>query len=576
MVNQENNTLLLVTGSRFTQSSLAKQLKEFIPEEVTIIPYLTDEENTPLEGRHFTVFSSHEVYQEFLEQGQESHMDRFLVGTRTIISANIGKILSLPRDQAVLLAADSKISALDSVKLLQDMGFDFLKLIPYYPGSPIPDTKIKIAITPGDHDQIPYGIESVYNIGTRHFDLATMVKILAHYGILEEKVHACEAKFTRTLFDFAAQISNVADETSKVLKTVRKELAGSGYFAKYHFDDIIGQSEALLHTKSIAQKIAKTNLTMLIEGEDGTGKELFASAIHNASDRCSQPFVAINCSALPDQLIESELFGYEEGAFTGARKGGKIGLFQQASGGTIFLDEIGDISLKMQAKLLRVLEQREIMKVGGDRIIPIDVRIIAATNKNLVQMIEEKTFRKDLYYRLREGFIYVPPLCERKQDIPLLIENWEKKRFHSSKAIAPEVIDKLLDHHWPGNARELLNVMKYAFAVCEGDTITLDDLPFVPQETTQAKPASPAAEKNFDEPSKLILAAVHDLNLQNEIAGRARIGAYLAAKGITLSEYKIRKIIADLTEKKLLLTTDGKYGLIVSEAGLAALQSPKS
>lgn len=575
MVKQENLALLLVTGSRFTQESLAKQLKEFIPEEVNIVPYLTDEDNQPLEGRYFAVFSSDEVYQEFLEQGHEGHIDRFIIGTRTIVSANIGKILSLPRDQVFLLATDSKISALECVRLLQDMGFDFLKLIPYYPGSPIPDTKIKIAITPGDHNQIPQGIESVYNIGTRLFDLATMVRILAHYGLLEEKVYACEKKYSQELFRFAAQISNVADETSKVMKTVRKELAGSGYFAKYHFDDIIGQSDELVHTKYIAEKIARTNLTMLIEGEDGTGKELFASAIHNASDRCREPFVAINCSALPDQLIESELFGYEDGAFTGARKGGKIGLFQQASGGTIFLDEIGDISLKMQAKLLRVLEQREIMKVGGDRIIPIDVRIIAATNKNLQQMIDEKTFRKDLYYRLREGFIYIPPLCERKQDIPLLIASWEKKRFHSLKPISPQVIDALMAHHWPGNARELLNVMKYAFAVCDGDEITMDDLPFAQHRPVPSKAEVPLVTLN-SETSILILRAVSALNLRNEIAGRNRICEWLLEKGIHVSEYKIRKGIADLTKEGLLKKDKGKYGLTISEEGLSLLESSKS
>lgn len=575
MVNHENDTLLLVTGSRFTQASLANQLRELIPEEVTIMPYLMDEGHTTLEGRYFTVFSSEEVYKEFCAQELEKHLGQFVIGTRTIVAANIGKVLSLPRDQEVLLVTDSKISALENMQLLQDMGFDFLKLVPYYPGSPAPDKKIKIAITPGDHNQVPQGVESVFNMGTRLFDLATLAKILARYDLLEEKIDDCEKKYAADLFHFAAQISNVAEETSKVMKTVRKELAGSGYFAKYHFDDIIGESKPLMHTKSIAQKIAKTDLTMLIEGEDGTGKELFASAIHNASERSREPFIAINCSALPDQLIESELFGYEEGAFTGARKGGKIGLFQQASGGTIFLDEIGDISLKMQAKLLRALEQREIMRVGGDRIIPIDVRIIAATNRDLKTMIEEKTFRKDLYYRLREGFIYIPPLCERKQDIPLLVKYWEEKRFQSSKEISPEVMQYLMHHHWPGNARELLNVMKYAFAVSEGDTITLNDLPLDPQQVKEmmATPQPQVAQLTVDDVSLQILKAIEEINQKEEIAGRNRISLLLMEKGFDVSEYRIRKVIAGLTAKNLIEATDGKYGLVITQNGLDAIKT---
>ncbi len=317
---------------------------------------------------------------------------------------------------------------------------------------------------------MPPGIDAVYNIGTRVMDFPTVVKIMSHYGVLEQQDYA--NLYLTNILDFAKRVSNIADEASKVMKTVRRELIGTGYYAKYRFDDIIGESENIQKTKVISQKIARTDLTVLIEGDNGTGKELFASAIHNASQRVRQPFVAINFSALPDHLLESELFGYEEGSFTGAKKGGKVGLFQQANGGTIFLDEIGDISIKMQAKLLRVIEEREIMKIGGDRIIPIDVRIIAATNRDLKQMIYEKTFRKDLYYRLREGYIHLPSLKERKTDIPLLVRHWQSHLFSDPKPIDHEVMEILMGHDWPGNIRELLNVIKFAFAVSERDVIT--------------------------------------------------------------------------------------------------------
>jgi len=208
-----------------------------------------------------------------------------------------------------------------------------------------------------------------------------------------------------------------------------KELYKKGYYAKYTFDDIIGENESFKYIKEISKKMSRSDLTVLIEGESGTGKELFASAIHNASGRRNNPFVAINLSALPESLAESELFGYEEGAFTGALKDGKKGLFEQANGGTIFLDEIGDASIKLQTKLLRVLEEKEIMRIGGNKIIPIDVRVIAATNKNLEDLVERGEFRKDLYYRLKVMYIKIPPLRERKDDIKTLFNYFISKKI---------------------------------------------------------------------------------------------------------------------------------------------------
>ena len=472
----KEKALLLVAGSIFTQKSLAKQLSGFLPKDVAIIPYIIDGENPPLAGKYFTVFSSDEVYRDFINQSGGDFIEDYIIGTRTVLNSNIDKILTLPRDQKILLVADSKISALDSIDNLREIGFGFLQLVPFYPGCSLTEV-IRIAITPGEPDQIPAGIEAVYNIGTRLFDPSTVVRLMAHYGVLETEIYDYTDTFIKSLLDTATQISNVAYEASRVTKSVHTRLAGSGYFAKYHFDDIIGKSPSILRAKSIAQKISTADLTVLLEGENGTGKELFASAIHQASDRSKYPFVAINFSALPDTLVESELFGYEEGAFTGAKKGGKIGLFEQASGGTIFLDEIGDASLTLQAKLLRVIQEREIMRVGGNKIIPIDVRVIAATNRSLKQMIEEKSFRQDLYYRLKEGFIHLPSLAERKEDIPLLLDYWLHTRFDVSKTISPEVLAILMEYDWPGNIRELLNTMKYAFAVCEGDTILPKDLP---------------------------------------------------------------------------------------------------
>jgi len=213
-------------------------------------------------------------------------------------------------------------------------------------------------------------------------------------------------------------------QLQKLEQKVRTELYKKGLVAKYSFDDIIGESKIIKDTINQAKKIGKTSTTILIAGETGTGKELFAQSIHNISPRKDGPFVAINCAALPENLLESELFGYEEGAFTGAKKGGKIGMFELAHGGTIFLDEVGEIPLSLQGRLLRVLQEREVLRVGGDYILNVDIRVIAATNVDLYEKVKEGKFREDLYFRLNILDLRLPSLRERKEDIPLLVMNF--------------------------------------------------------------------------------------------------------------------------------------------------------
>ncbi|MFV9510772.1 sigma 54-interacting transcriptional regulator [Tepidibacillus sp. LV47] len=233
--------------------------------------------------------------------------------------------------------------------------------------------------------------------------------------------------------------------------------------AKYTFDDIIGKSSEMMVAIETAKKAASTHATVLIRGESGTGKELFAHAIHNASDRKFHQFVRVNCAAISDNLLESELFGYEEGAFTGAKKGGKKGYFEVASGGTIFLDEIGELDLSTQAKLLRVLQEKEIVRVGGTKPIPVDVRIIAATNVDLEKAIKRGKFREDLYYRLNVLPIIIPSLRERKSDIPFLVNHLLKKLNmdygRNIDRVSLDVLQIFLEYSWPGNVRELENVL---------------------------------------------------------------------------------------------------------------------
>ncbi|MGB4438406.1 MAG: sigma 54-interacting transcriptional regulator [Sedimentibacter sp.] len=245
---------------------------------------------------------------------------------------------------------------------------------------------------------------------------------------------------------------------------IRRSLHEKGLVAKYHFYDIKGESKEIKNTISIAKSYASSESTILIQGETGTGKELFAQSIHNESPRKDGPFVAINCASLSSNLLESELFGYVEGSFTGALKGGKNGLFELAHKGTIFLDEIGEIPVEIQAQLLRVLQEKEIRKVGSGVKTPVDVRVIAATNRNLIEGIASKTFREDLYYRISVLNLFIPPLRERGDDIKLLSKFFFEKYLGTSKTEYlddfNDLMNKIQHHKWYGNIRELQNFIE--------------------------------------------------------------------------------------------------------------------
>ena len=250
---------------------------------------------------------------------------------------------------------------------------------------------------------------------------------------------------------------------------------------KFQYDEIIGKSDAMQEIFGMISRVAPTDSTVLITGESGTGKELIAQAIHANSQRSYMPFIAISCGALPDTLLESELFGYEKGAFTGATHA-KRGRIEMADGGTLFLDEIGDISLKTQVGLLRVLQQKEISRLGSEQTTKVDVRILAATNRDLKQAIQEKRFREDLYYRLNVISIHIPPLIERTEDIPLLVETFIRKccaeMNKEEKKVAPSALKLLMEYDWPGNVRELENVIERALVIGQAREILPDDLPF--------------------------------------------------------------------------------------------------
>ncbi len=279
------------------------------------------------------------------------------------------------------------------------------------------------------------------------------------------------------------EIRTMAKRLEILEKTVGKykDEISKMYSAKYTFNNIITQNEKMYKLMEIAKKAAELNSTILIQGESGTGKEYFAHAIHNASDRRYNPFIQINCAAIPHELLESELFGYEGGAFTGAKKDGKIGKFELANGGTILLDEISTMTYSMQAKLLRVLEEREFERIGGNTRIKSDVRVISCTNENLYSAVREGRFRQDLYYRLNVVGLEIPPLRDRINDISILsvyiLKELVEKAGFTYKAVSEDALACLQRHSWPGNVRELRNVLERAANIATGKYIYPEHLP---------------------------------------------------------------------------------------------------
>jgi len=329
---------------------------------------------------------------------------------------------------------------------------------------------------------------------------------------------------------YRTKIQNLVEELNYYQAKAQRDLR-----SKYSFEDLMGSSPIFLEAKTLAQRVSGSNSSVLLIGESGTGKELFAHAIHHNSTRASAPFVAINCSSIPEHLLESELFGYEEGAFTGAKKGGKKGQFELASKGTLFLDEIGDMPLSMQSKLLRVLQEKEVVRVGGYKSISVDVRIIAATHRDLEKMVEKGEFRQDLYYRLNVIKIDIPPLRERKEDIPpiarRLLKKLEARFYRNSIELSAEVKERLMQHSWPGNIRELENVLERSINVLDGKTIKVSDLPlylrdFEPKDGSAIHSSSEgispnlvsASELSFIQPLKETLAQVEKQAIEHALA----------------------------------------------------------
>lgn len=355
---------------------------------------------------------------------------------------------------------------------------------------------------------------------------------------------------------------------------IRKKKLQTGLTTKYSFDDNIGSGQMITETQHIAKRLAKSDYTILITGESGTGKEIFAQSIHEYSSRNKGPFVAVNFAGISESLAESELFGYEEGAFTGARKGGKAGLFELAQNGTIFLDEIGDAPLKIQAAILRVLQERQVMRVGGNKVIPINVRIIAATNKNLEEMVRNGEFRDDLFFRLNQLPLRIPSLSERREDIPDLI-NYFLAQKNSQLHFPRDVMDQLSSYRWPGNVRELESLVTYLSVIVNGPEVSLTDLPSKIKENSlpdlQTEKIIRLLEHSGDtNVFKDILECLSITQSENTGIGRSTLQAMLSDK---ISESRLRTKLEVLKKYGLIETGIKKQGTRITKLGAKIIEA---
>jgi nitrogen regulation protein NR(I) len=325
------------------------------------------------------------------------------------------------------------------------------------------------------------GLETLQRV--RHMDPQAVVILMTAFGTTQTAIEAMKfGAFDYIMKPFDVhKVLQLTESASKARRGLQEAARLKPTLNSEDYEEgIVGRSEAMQEVFKVIGQVAPSDVTVLVTGESGTGKELVARCVHQYSARSRRPFVAVNCAAIPENLIESELFGHERGSFTGAT-GQRMGRFEQCDGGTIFLDEIGDMALPTQTKILRVLQEGEIQRVGGSETIKVDVRVIAATNRNLEEMVAARTFREDLYYRLNVVRLRLPPLRERMGDLPLLVDfllqKLEKTRKVKGKRLAPEAMAMLRAHRWPGNVRELENVIYRSAVMAQGDVVLMRDLP---------------------------------------------------------------------------------------------------
>ena len=519
--------------------------------------------------------------------------------SQTLSKENAAKLMDAydeePFDRAYLVNIDYRF-ATNVIMELYEAGFTYIEFIPYFGDPAGLDDSIRVAVTPDERALVPEGADRVIDIGQRVMDAECVVELCEKLGLnTREVLSAPRAKNA---------LRNISDQRRIIDRGFKREqdkgrrVYGGSHDARFNFRNIIGSSDIIEEKIKIAKRMASSDASVLITGESGTGKEVFAQSIHNSSNRKDYNFVAINCAAIPENLFESELFGYDEGAFSGAKKSGKAGYFELAHKGTLFLDEIGEMPILLQGKLLRAIEERRIARVGSSGLIDVDVRIIAATNQDLEELVLDKKFRSDLYFRLNVLPLSIPSLRERWSDIPELLY-YLRDQSGGTWDVDDEVKDYLIGYSWPGNIRELRNIVQYLDSLGI-PMIGMSDLPRMIGERQELRTAEQkikaeeAAEKNktdqgkpADRPSfgnrefmDLILLEGRNLELigavlgilddaasEGRSLGRSQVTERMAQEGYPYSEAEVRTAMRKLSEQGFIRSDRGRGGSRILDKG---------
>lgn len=442
-------------------------------------------------------------------------------------------------EQGTIFACNHNAEAIIQRKAQEVIGLSCAEICPFIPFEECLSTQKKVPVKVIEVKSTPLNLEVVPVIREGEF--------MGAFAILQ-----C--------------FQDVEDRQSKL----RRDLYHKGHYAKYDFDHVIGNSPIIEQTKTVLTRMAQSKSPILLIGETGTGKEIFAHAVHRASPRKDGPFVAINVAAVPENLLESQLFGYEEGAFTGARKGGCPGLFEFSHRGTLFLDEVEGMSQALQVKLLRALQEREVMRVGGNRIIQIDVRILSATNESLEDKVEDGSFRRDLYYRLSTLPALIPPLTQREDDLLLIMEHF-KRELGGEFTLSHEVNHFFHGYHWPGNIRELHNVVEYLIYTGQSE-IQLEHLPTTMRkdQSRPAKPQTKATALEGTEHTKtfwFVLEQLFQASQNRTPIGRDTIIQAAYEVYLPLSQLEVRNLLKEMSEMGLVRVSRGRGGSQLTPEG---------
>lgn len=482
--------------------------------------------------------------------------DQVITVKRTLTYVDIEKVSRLSGD--VLVVNDNEQTTLDLVITLHKLGLNHVNWVPFYNNH---FTGIQSAVTAYESHLVPQGLE-VVDIGFRPIDVSTIIDILQYLNLNIDDYADDILKYEKRYMPLDPKLVDQVVKTrdlNRLKQVVDNTNKASGHISYYDFKDIVTQSEQMIQMIEKAEKLAKHDINVLIIGESGTGKELIAQGIHQASYRRDLPFVGVNVTAIPHNLLESELFGYAPGAFTGASKTGYKGLFEQVAGGTLFLDEIGDLPLEMQGKLLRVLEEHCIRPVGSDKLVKINVRVVAATNKNLLKEIEAGRFREDLYYRLKASVLMIPALRHRDGDIDHLINHFIGDAYE----IEASALYVLNQYPWKGNVRELKHACDY-IKIMSDRMITMNDLP--------DDILSEDVEGIYLHSDKMmnVLKAINELSAKQPSVGRQSIVQHL---NHTIGEGEIKTILKHLKQEGFILQGKGRKGSVITKKGQLVLSN---